>query len=242
MFGITELIAVLIISAMGGFVQRVTGFGFGIFVMLFYPYIIKVHTSATAVSTLVSCVTSVYNAVIYRKNIPYKKIVPVILSALITIPVAVHFSVLISGDFFKKALGTVLVLLSIYFMFFNNHIRIKPNIKNGLIAGGTGGVLTGLFSTGGPPIVLYLMNAFSDNAVYFASTQFYFGITGIYSTLVRFFSGIITTEVLVFFAVGFAGSIVGNYVGKKVFEKLNAKRLRQIVYIGMILSGVIMMF
>ncbi|MBE7052944.1 MAG: sulfite exporter TauE/SafE family protein [Ruminococcaceae bacterium] len=242
MFDSIQLIVVLIISAMGGFIQRVTGFGFGIFVMLFFPYVIKVHTTSTAVSTLVSCVISVYNAFVYRKNIPYKKIIPLIISALITIPIAVSFSVMISGDFFKKTLGIVLVVLSIYFMFFNNRIKIKATVKNGVIAGGLGGVLSGLFSTGGPPVVLYLMNAFSDNAVYFASTQFYFGLTGIYSTLVRFFSGIITIEVIVYSAVGFLGSIVGNFIGKKVFEKLNSKMLRQIVYIGMIISGVIMIF
>lgn len=187
MFETWQAVIVFLISAMGGFIQRVTGFGFGIFVMLFLPHIMKTHTSAAAISTLVSCCISLYNAFLYRKNVPYKKIIPLIFAALITIPIAVHFSVLISGDFFKKALGIVLIGLSIYFLFFNNRIRIKPSVKNGLIAGGVGGILTGLFSTGGPPIVLYLMNALNDNIIYFASTQFYFGLTGIYSTLVRVF-------------------------------------------------------
>ena len=240
MFDAGQLIIVSIISAAGAFIQRVTGFGFGIFVMLFFPYIMKTPTSAAAVSTLVSCVVSVYNAIIYRKNVPYKKIIPLIVSALITIPISVYFSVLISGDFFKKALGIVLVGLSVYFIFFSNRIKIRPTVKNSMIAGGTSGVLTGLFSTGGPPVVLYLMNAFADNTVYFASTQFYFGLTGIYSTVVRAFNGIVTLEVIVYFVIGFIGSIVGNYIGKKVFDKLNSQRLRLLIYLGMIVSGIIM--
>ena len=235
-----QAVIILFITAAGGFIQRVTGFGFGIFVMLFLPHIVKPHTSAAAISTLVSCFISLYNAVLYRKNVPYKKIIPLILSALVTIPVAVYFSVMISGDFFKKALGVVLIGLSIYFMFFNNRIKIKSSVKNGVIAGGVSGVLTGLFSTGGPPIVLYLMNAIKDNNMYFASTQFYFGMTGIYSTLVRFFNGIITPEVLLYSAVGFSGSIGGNLVGKTVFDKLQAEKLRQIIYIAMAVSGIIM--
>ena len=237
-----QLLLILIISAAGGFIQRVTGFGFGIFVMLFFPYIIETHTSAAAISTLISCTISSYNSIRYRKDIPHKKIIPLVLAALVTIPIAVRFSVFVSGDVFKKILGIVLVVLSVYFMFFSSRIKIKASVKNGLIAGGTSGVLTGLFSTGGPPVVLYMMNAFTDNAMYFASTQFYFGLTGIYSTLVRFFNGIITLEVIVCFVVGFAGSLVGNFVGKHIFEKLNTQRLRQLVYFGMIVSGIIMLF
>ena len=242
MFEAGGLISVLIIAAMGGFIQRVTGFGFGIFVMLFFPYIMKTHTSAAAISTLISCCISICNAIKYRKNTPYKQIIPLVLAALITIPVAVRFSVLVSGDFFRKALGTVLIALSIYFMFFNSRIKVKPTVKNGLIAGGIGGILSGLFSTGGPPIVLYLMNAFSDNVLYFASTQFYFGLTGLYSTVVRIFNGIIDTEVIVYSIIGFAGSIAGNFVGSRVFDKLQPDKLRRLIYMCMIISGVIMIF
>lgn len=240
MGGTGKILIMLLISAQAGFVQRVSGFGFGIFIMLFLPYLMETHSQAAAVSTLVSCIISVYNAILYRKKIPYKSILPLLVGALLFIPIAVRFSVLISGDFFKKLLGIVLISLSIYFLFINRRIVIKPSFKNGLISGGIGGTLTGLFSTGGPPIVLYLMHALTDNTVYFASTQFYFGLTGIYATLVRFFNGIITKEVLVFTGIGFLGSLIGNFAGKYVFDKLNAERLRQIIYIGMIISGILM--
>lgn len=240
MFETEQLIIVLIISAMGGFIQRVTGFGFGIFVMLFFPHIMQTHTSAAAISTLVSCGIASYNAIIYRKHVPYKKIIPLVSAALITIPIAVRFSVLVSEEFFNKALGIVLVGLSIYFLFFDSHIKIKSSVKNSMIAGGIGGALSGLFSTGGPPVVLYLVNAFKDNLIYFASTQFYFGLTGIYSTLVRIFNGIVTSEVIICSAVGFIGSTVGNYAGKRVFNKLNTQKLKRLIYFGMIISGIIM--
>ena len=146
-----QFVTILLISAMGGFIQRVIGFGFGIFVMIFFPYVIHPHTAAAAVSTTASCILSTYNAIRYRKNIPYKKIIPLVAAALVTIPIAVRFSVLVSGDVFKKALGIVLIALSLYFLFLNNRIKMKPTVKNGVIAGGLGGILSGLFSTGGPP-------------------------------------------------------------------------------------------
>ena len=138
MFEACQVVIIFIIAAMGGFIQRVTGFGFGIFVMLFLPHIMKTHTSAAAISTLVSCFISVYNAVLYRKDVPYKKIIPLIMAALVTIPVAVHFSVMITGDFFKKALGIVLIGLSIYFLFFNKQNRGGSKAFNAIIQQGNG--------------------------------------------------------------------------------------------------------
>lgn len=234
------IISIMIVSAVGGFIQRVCGFGFGIFVMMFFPYIFSKHTASSAISTMISCVMSVCNAIIYRKHIPYKKIIPLMIGAFVMIPIAVKFSVVISGDFFKKLLGAVLVILSIYFLFFNNKIRFKANFRNGIIAGGFGGILNGLFSTGGPPVVLYLMNSLMDKTVYFASTQFYFGFTGIYSTLVRVFNGIITLDVALYALIGYAGCMIGNFFGAKVFHMLNAAKIKKIIYIGMIVFGIIM--
>lgn len=234
------VLIIMLVSSAGGFIQRVCGFGFGIFVMMFFPHIFAKHTASSAISTLISCVMSVINAIIHRKHIPYKKIIPLMAGAFVMIPIAVKFSVLISGDFFKKLLGVVLVLLSIYFLFFNNKIKIKANFKNGIIAGGFGGILNGLFSTGGPPVVLYLMNALTDKTVYFASAQFYFGFTGIYSVAVRALNGIITGDVILYAFIGYIGCMIGNFFGALVFNKLDSAMLKKIVYVGMIISGIIM--
>ena len=137
-------------------------------------------------------------------------------------------------------LGVVLIFLSIYFLFFSKRIKIKPTFANGLVAGGVSGMLTGLFSTGGPPIVLFLMNALEGNTVYFASTQFFFGLTGIYSTIVRAVNGIITPAVITYSVVGFGATLIGNLCGKLVFDKLPAQKLKQIIYFCMIASGIVM--
>ena len=110
--------------------------------------------SSAAISTLFSCVTSTYNSVRYRKNVDFKTVLPMICASLIFVPIAVYFSVLVSGGMLKILLGIVLIALSIYFIFFNAHIKIKPTCLNGILAGSLGGTLSGLFSTGGPPAVL----------------------------------------------------------------------------------------
>ena len=233
----------LILVGMGaGFVQRVSGFGLGIFAMMFLPHFMPSHPVAATVSTLFSCVTSTYNAVKYRKHIVYSTAFPMLCAALISIPLGVYASVAVSGEIFEILLGAVLIVLSVYFLFFSRRVRMKATAANGILAGALGGGLNGLFSTGGPPVVLYLSNALTDKNAYFATIQFYFGLTNIYSVGSRAAGGLVTGEVLLFAAVGIVGCLAGDFAGRLVFDRLDAGKLRLVIYLGMIFSGILMIF
>ena len=109
-------------------------------------------------------------------------------------------------------LGVVLVAFSLYFLLFQKKIRLKPTVPNGVLAGTLGGVLNGLFATGGPPVVLYLSSAMQDKTAYFATIQFYFAFTNLYATIMRLANGMITAEILLYTAVGAVGCLRGDRV------------------------------
>ncbi len=242
MLSIPSMALLCLISACAGFIQRVSGFGLGIFVMLFLPHFMPSHTAAAAISGLFSCGTSTYNTIKYRKNIPLKTALPPLIAAMITIPAAVYFSSSVPSEIFNILLGSVLICLSIYFLFFNKHITIRPTVKNGLIAGTLGGTLNGLFSTGGPPAVLYFTHATENNISYFSAIQFYFCITNIYATVFRAINKVFTAEILIYSLIGFIACMIGDKIGVFVFDKLDSAKLKLVIYIGMIVSGIIMIF
>jgi uncharacterized membrane protein YfcA len=41
-------------------------------------------------------------------------------------------------------------------------------------------------------------------------------------------------------AFGLFGCLLGDFLGKGVFDKLDANMLKKIIYVGMIVSGIIM--
>lgn len=234
-----EQIILAVVGIGAGFVQRVSGFGLGIFSMMFLPHFLPAYAAAT-ISTLHSCVTSTYNAVRYCKRIVFQTALPMLCAAMVTIPIAVRFATIVSGDVFHIFLGAVLIALSLYFLLFHKRIRLKPTLRNGILAGALGGTLNGLFSTGGPPVVLYLSCATQDKYVYFATIQFYFAFTNLYAAGMRALNGMIDAQILVDAAIGLVGCLLGDFLGRLVFDKLDSDKVKKIIYIGMIISGIVM--
>lgn len=231
----------VLISFSGSFIQRVTGFGYGIFIMMFLPALIGSTPEAAAMSGLISCCTCAYNVIRMWGSIRWKLVVPTVAASLITVPIAVRFAASAPEALARSLLGIALILLSFYFLFFSGKLRLRPSVPGGLAAGTLSGILGGLFSMGGPPIVLYLLQATADKTVYFATLQAHFAVTNLYTTATRALSGIITPRVLAWFAVAVAGSLLGNHCGGKLFDRLDSEKMKKLVYLVMIVSGVTML-
>lgn len=237
---LTSILIFLAATFTGSTIQAVSGFGFGIFVMTIFPYILPSATCA-ALSTMLSMTSSVYLAIRLRKSCNYRRIALPILAYFVVSFAAISLSAVSSDAILKKCLAVALIVLSIYFLFFSAKIKIKPSPLAGIIAGSLGGILGGLFATGGPPIVVYLLNASEDNEHYLADIQTYFAVTGVYSTIVRATKGLITTQVMGWWAIGMAAMLLGVLCGRALFKRLNPTMLKKVVYCYMAVSGVIML-
>ena len=235
-----NVVLLTIVCICAGFVQRVSGFGLGIFAMIFLPYLLPSPVAAASILGICSMATSSLNAVKYRRDINFKTVLPMMIAALLSTTVAVLFSREVPKSLFEILLGAVLIVLSIYFLFFGNSVKIRPGTLGGAVSGTLSGVLNGLFSTGGPPAVVYLTEVSASNAEYFAGIQLFFAVSNIYATIMRAFSGLLTLDVLAMSVFGLLGCIMGDFLGRFVFDKLNAVVLRRIIYIGMAVSGIIM--
>ena len=228
-----------IVSCAGCTIQRVTGFGYGIFVMMFFPHFMPTYGEANALSGMISAATSIVVAFSMRKHIQWKLIPAPLIGSIITSYIAVRFMSGQTDKTLKLLLGIVLILLSIYFFFFAGKIKFKPSLWKGAIAGAISGVMNGLFAMGGPPMVIYFMVSSKDMKDYLATIQLYFALSNIYTTAIKAAAGYVTKEVLVFFVIALISALVGIEIGKKIFSRCKPDVLKKAVYGFMAISGVI---
>ena len=237
-----ELIFALAVCAaasfVGAFTQRVSGFGYGIIVMIFFTQVLS-HQESSALSGFISLLSAAYVAYTMRKNINYKIVFLPLLTYTLVNVIAVRFVKDADMRLLNILLGCALVLLSIYFFFFNGKIKIKAAPTSALTAGAISGAMSGLFAMGGPPMVVYFLSASESNDEYLATIQMFFALSNVISGVSRALSGFYTTSVLIMIVPAFLTMLLANYLGRKVYGKLSPAILKKVVYAFMAVSGVI---
>lgn len=236
-----ELIGLALVAPVtlcASYIQSVTGFGFGIFAMMLLPALL-LYTEANVLSSMLSVLTSVTIAFVMRRSISWKNTVFPLIGCLFATYVAVNFVKTQKNETLMLLLGAVLFILSLYFFFFSGKIRIRPAWYTGLIAGLFSGLMGGMFSIGGPPVVIYFLQSEEDSDHYLATISSYFVFSGVISVATKAVAGFLTTNVWAGFAFGVLGTAAGSWIGKRTREKTKPAALRKAVYGFMALSGAI---
>lgn len=235
----TILLIISLAALAAAFTQRVSGFGFGIFMMTLLPHLMPSYGEATALSGILAVLTALIPAIKKRKSLPIQKLWLILLTFIIVSFFAVIGVTKIDSRSLKHVLGAILILVSIWFFFFSGKVHVKPNKMTQISMGTLSGAMGGLFAMQGPPAVIYFIGCSDDKDEYIALTQWYFLIGNIMMTLFRGSNGLVTSDVLKACPFAMIGVIFGVYIGSHVFNKINGKTLKKIIYGYMAVAGLI---
>ena len=229
---------VLLESLAAGFVQSVTGFGAGVIMMLVLPYLLNVVHAATLASVVCAGLT-ISLAWKYRKKVDWKVLLPLILSYTGAQSLTVHFVRSLEISRLSIVFGVFLVLLAVWYSFFNHRVHVKPRWYIGVLICALSGICGGLFGFG-PMAALYLLPVTKDRDEYIGSTQMLFAFGNIANMAARLAGGLFPAFILGPAMLGIAGILLGKRMGLAWGERLSKERLSRIVYLFIALSGLIM--
>ncbi len=233
------LIYIFLLTVGASFIQRTTGFGFGIFIMTLLPFLMSSHAEATALSGLLALSTSAVITWRYRKHIQWKTLISILLSFAVISAIAIFTLTKIDDHLLRKLLCVSLLILGLYFAFFSRRIKFKTTVPYQIGAGTISGLMGGFFGMHGPPAVLYFIAALKDKDEYMATAQAYFLITNVYMTLLRSANGFLTREVATYFIPCLIAVCIGTFLGALVFKRISTKVFPYVVYAYICISGII---
>ena len=233
---------IFLLSIGASFVQRTTGFGFGIFIMTMLPFFLPSYGEATALSGLLAMTTSLPIVWRLRRFICWQRLWVILLTFVVVSAVAIFWLTSIEDQLLHIILGCVLVLTSIYFAVFSQRIKLPATRSVQIGAGGLSGLMGGFFGMQGPPAVLYFISSEPSKEHYMAMAQTYFLIGNAMMTLVRLYNGFVTPAVLDGYLYGIGGVAIGTMLGAYVFSRIPTRLFRYIVYAYIGISGLVMLF
>lgn len=235
-----SILLLVLFAFLASVTQRVTGFGFGIFIMTILPYLLPSYGEATALSGLLAIMTVLLTAIQRRKDVNWTKLLPILITFLVVSFIGVRIVSMVDSRVFKHVLGGILIFVSVYFFFFNGKVHLKPTMPVQLSMGTLSGLMGGLFAMQGPPAVIYFMSCSGDDKnEYMALTSFYFLIGNAMMTVYRSSNGFVTPVVLKSMIIALPAVALGFWVGSKIYARTPVQLLRKLVYGYMAIAGVV---
>jgi hypothetical protein len=141
------------IIGLAALVQSLTGFGFALVAVSLLPWVIDLRT-AVPLTVLISLAGNVVLSWHYRHHFEWPVVLRLLLAALIAIPLGVLGLKSIPAAVALRCLGLLILTYVVY-----DGCRLPlPKLSTlgwTYLFGGLSGLLTGAFSTGGPPVVIY---------------------------------------------------------------------------------------
>lgn len=234
------IVSIFLLSIVASFIQRASGFGFGIFVMMFFPFILPSYGESITLSGLLAGTTALFITLRHWKHIQWRSVAIIILFNIITAYLSIEFISNIDNAAMKRYLGIVLIAVAIYFLFWENRISLllKSNLSRAAI-GTISGVMGGVFAMPGPAVVLYCVSAIKNKMQYMATMQALSVVFNLFYTSFRAKAGFFSENTLYYWSIGICGIIIGAYIGAWCFDRISRKTLRKAVCVLMIASGII---
>ncbi len=236
---ISICVLVGLLSLAGSFIQRVCGFGFGIFIMTMLPYLMPSYQEATALSGLLSLLQSGVVLCTMWRHLSWRNLVVIFLSFCVFSYMAIRLVSVAANGELRVILGCVLILLGLYFLVFSRRVRVSPTAGWQISLGALSGTMGGLFGMHGPAAVVYFLNSEKTKEGYLAICQAYFVVTNIYMSVFRAGSGFMTPAVGAGVLVSLVGIGLGVWMGSRVFSRINQLTLKKIIYFYMMAAGVL---
>lgn len=223
-----EIIVLSLLTIIASFIAGVSGFGFAVFLMSFFPIILGVKDANVLVS-LAGIAITIYLFVPLRKKVKWWVVVRVLAGMTLGIPVGVWILVRVNERYLAIGLGIFILLYVVYDLLFRHRIKSQVPLFFGYFAGFVGGAFAGAITAGGPPIVAFFSSLEYDKERTKANVLAYITVASLYKVIFLVYYRLITGQMLVYSALLLIPSFVGMLGGKAVFNRISNDAFRRVV-------------
>ena len=229
------MILLILIAFFAAFTQSLTGFGSGLISMSLMPGLIGMKTSVP----LVAMMTASLEIILlfrYRKAFKLDKVWRLTLASILAIPFGVWALRSLSDQVLLPILGVVMSGYALYALL---DLRL-PNLEGrgwAYLTGLLAGLLSGAYSVGGPPVIIYANCRGWDPDEFKGNLQAFFLVNDLFALVNHALVGNLTPTVLTDYGWLVPALGLGLLAGGAVDRYIDPDRFRRIVLVLLFLMG-----
>ena len=234
-----ESLGIVILGAVcAGFVQGLSGFGFGLTAMSFWAWTLDPRLAA-ALAVFGSLTGQIIAAVTVRRGFDWRRLAPFLVGGLVGVPIGAALLPLLDVQMFKAVLGGLLVIWCPAMLMATRlpRIRFGGRVADGVV-GAFGGVMGGLGGfTGTVPTLWCTLRGLPKDEQRAIIQNFNLSALAV-TMAVYLFKGVVTRDMLPMFGIVAPAMLVPTLLGGRLYRGLSDQRFRQIVLGLLTASGV----
>lgn len=217
------------------------GFGLGLIGVGLLAMFINPITNVVVLLLFIALPAEIYVICKSWKNISWRGVFLIICG--VAVGTVVGTMVLKYGDphIILTILGLFLILSGIIFLLMDSDIVVHlPSWCTPLI-GILSGLLSGMFSTGGPPLIFYYQLSGMKKHIFRGQLMTLFFLMALVRFTTYSFSGLITTTRFISAIYIFPAILLGIWLGNSIHIQISEKGFRKMVSIALVIIGIILL-
>ncbi|WP_407147995.1 sulfite exporter TauE/SafE family protein [Bradyrhizobium sp. ORS 86] len=222
----------------GGFVSGLAGFGTALMALGIWLYVLP-PTLAVPLVLICSVIAQVSTLPSIWKTIDFRLIWPFIIGGLAGVPIGILLIAHADPIVFKRTIGVFLVVFPVVLYFQKTPMAIRFGGKWADTAiGFAGGILGGLAGLSGPlPILWASLRGWGKAERRGVFQTFNFTILAT-ALCVQIASGLVRGEIVWLVLCAFPGTLLGAWLGARVYHAMTDRNFSDIVLGLLVLSGI----
>lgn len=232
-----HILLVFLISFAAAATQTVVGFGYVIISMALLPLFLPVG-SCLVLAQVAGAFMSLLIIWGHFPDVDWKKVSFPSIFASVSSILGLMFLGSLNNALYMKLLGVILVGLALWMLKFSEHVKLRSTPVTGALCGTIAGLMGSLFGVSVPPLVLYYSSGIRDKNSYVMNLQFTLMVQTTVCIIGRACMGMWVEGSAVLCLPALAGALLGKLPGKWLYNKLDLKTFKLLVYIFMAVIGV----
>lgn len=227
----------LILALFAEVIGTVGGFGSSVFFVPVANFYFSFQT-VLGITALFHVASNLSKIALFKRGLDRTLIFNIGVPAIIFVIIGGIVSKYLNTYILEIFLGIFLIALSLLFLI-KKDLIIKPHKKESIIGGTFSGLFAGILGTGGA-IRGLTMAAFNlEKSVFIATSAVIDFAVDLSRTVVYYFNGYITKDILIYIPFLMVIGITGTYIGKLILTKISQTNFKKISLILILIIGVI---